>query len=212
MAGPLFNRQDFSELVNTFPEYFEGGIFLYEWMRDWIVVGHFDNAGNKLRRIEPFLPGEKFSHPMDMIFASDGNMYLLEYGQKWNQRNLDARLNRISYVAGGVSSASPVLAESPAVGIDKPAGQRLTEVSDCRACHDIEAQVNGPSYKQIAERYGVTDKDYLADKIIEGGSGIWVERHMPPHPQVPRGDVEAMVDWILSLNPANQSREHGRWD
>lgn len=210
MVGPVFYRQNFADSVNTFPEYFEGGIFLYEWMRDWVAVGHFDKMGKKLRRVEPFMPGEEFSHPMDMMFATDGSLYLLEYGQKWNQRNLDARLNRISYFADGVLDLSRVSAGKSREHIDKPAGQRLIEASDCRGCHGIEALVNGPSYKQIAERYGVTDRDYLADKIIEGGAGAWGERHMPPHPQVPLSDVEQMVGWILSLNPANQLREHGR--
>ena len=46
------------------------------------------------------MPQTEFSHPMDMMFGSDGNLYLLEYGQKWNSRNLDARLARIHYVPG----------------------------------------------------------------------------------------------------------------
>ena len=208
MVGPVFYRQDFPDSVSTFPEYFEGGVFLYEWMRDRIAVGHFDRTGTKLRRVEPFMPDDEFSHPMDMIFARDGSLYLLEYGQKWNQRNLDARLNRISYVAEGITSVRPEVTGKSGELTDKPEGQRLVEASGCRGCHDIEALVNGPSYKQIAERYSAKDRDYLTNKVIEGGSGVWGERHMPPHPQISPEDMEQIIDWILSLNPANQPREH----
>tara|TARA_R110002049_G_scaffold124997_25_gene280598 strand:- start:4369 stop:6831 length:2463 start_codon:yes stop_codon:yes gene_type:complete len=208
MAGPFFYQTDFDSSVNTFPPYFEGSIFLYEWMRDWIVVAHFDKSGKRLRRVEPFMPAEEFSHPMDMVFGSDGSLYLLEYGQKWNQRNPDARLNRIRYVAEGVASVNPAIARKVVARSDKPEGQLLVESSDCSACHGVEAQVNGPSYKQISEQYGAENKDYLVDKIIQGGSGVWGERHMSPHPQLQPIEVQQMVDWILSLNPANHVRAH----
>jgi cytochrome c len=208
MVGPFFYREDFAPTVETFPPYFEGSALLYEWMRDWIVVVHFDKAGKRLRRVERFMPDEEFSHPMDVVFGSDGSLYLLEYGQKWNQRNPDARLNRIRYVAEGVGSPNPVLTRKEKVVSDKPAGQLLVESSDCSACHGVEAQVNGPSYKQISERYGKEDTDYLVEKIIQGGSGVWGERHMSPHPQHKNTEVQQMVDWILSLNPANHARAH----
>ena len=177
-------------------------------MRDWIAVGHFDSTGSKLRRVEPFLPDHEFSHPMDMIIASDGSLYLLEYGQKWYQRNLDARLNRISYVPEGTVSVSPELTGKSRIRKNIPEGQFLAETSGCLACHDVEALVNGPSFKQIAERYSAQDRDYLADKIAKGGGGAWGERPMPPQPRVPMGDLDQIVGWILSFDPANQPREH----
>jgi cytochrome c len=99
MAGPLFHKNDFDKSVNTFPTYFEDKLFVYEWMRDWIYVVELDDDKNYVSA-QPFLPSEKFSKPIDMLFASDGNLYVLEYGAKWFKRNKDARLNRISYVSG----------------------------------------------------------------------------------------------------------------
>ena len=55
---------------------------------------------NNFVKADPFMPNTEFSHPMDMIFGTDGHLYVLEYGQKWNSQNLDARLSRIRYVAG----------------------------------------------------------------------------------------------------------------
>ncbi|MDX1736027.1 MAG: ThuA domain-containing protein [Halioglobus sp.] len=210
MAGPVFHRRDFPAEATTFPPYFEGAILLYEWMRDWIVVAHFDRPGQRLRRVEPFMPKEHFSHPMDMIFGSDGSLYLLEYGQKWNQRNPDARLNRISYIADGTAGSKPVVAKRASAG--GPRGQQLVEGSDCGACHGIEQLVNGPSYKQISERYDADAMDYLVSRIIDGGSGVWGERHMSAHPDLSREDAAAMVSWILSLGAAKAPTGHQRPD
>lgn len=207
MAGPMFHRADFPAGANTFPRYFENTLFLYEWMRDWITVVRFDSRGEQLRRAEPFMPSNKFSHPMDMMFASDGSMYLLEYGQKWNSQNMDARLNRISYDSERTElEVAPKLSTATDLS-DYPAGRRLIEGSDCSACHAEEQMVNGPSYREIAERYGNDDMDYLVNKVIAGGAGVWGERHMSAHPQLKRSEVKEMVSYILLLNPGNQPVE-----
>ncbi len=99
MAGPIFHKSDHPNANNTFPEYFEDKLIVYEWMRDWVFVVTLDENHNYVKA-DPFMPSTEFSHPMDMVFGSDGNLYVLEYGQKWNAQNLDARLNRISYIKG----------------------------------------------------------------------------------------------------------------
>ncbi len=100
MGGPVFHAAEFDGTKgNLFPAYFENKLFVYEWMRDWIYVVTLDENQNYVKS-DPFMPSTEFSHPMDMIFGSDGNLYTLEYGQKWNSKNLDARLSKISYIAG----------------------------------------------------------------------------------------------------------------
>ncbi|GAA3563317.1 ThuA domain-containing protein [Snuella lapsa] len=99
MAGPIFHASDYPDAKTTFPSYFEDKLILYEWMRDWIYIVTLDEDHN-YKKAERFMPKSEFSHPMDMIFGSDGNLYVLEYGQKWNSQNLDARLNRITYIEG----------------------------------------------------------------------------------------------------------------
>lgn len=96
MAGPIFHAADQAE---GFPAYFENKFFVYEWMRDWIYVVTLDDNHNYVKA-DAFMPNTEFSHPMDMIFGSDGNLYVLEYGQKWNSQNMDARLSRIRYIKG----------------------------------------------------------------------------------------------------------------
>jgi cytochrome c len=144
------------------------------------------------------MPGHDFSHPMDMMFGSDGSLYLLEYGQKWFRQNPDARLNRIRYVAeGGQSISASLAAPEPRDPATLSEGERLISGSDCSACHDLAEEVNGPSYRDIANRYTHDDMDYLVEKIINGGSGAWGERGMSAHPQLSPAEVRSMLQWIL---------------
>ena len=108
MAGPVYHASNYPNATNKFPEYFEDKLLLYEWMRDWIYVVTLDEDHNYVKA-DPFMPNNEFSHPMDMLFASDGNLYVLEYGQKWNSQNMDARLNRNSYVSGNRKPVSRIM-------------------------------------------------------------------------------------------------------
>jgi len=341
MGGPVFRKKVHG---NHFPDYFEGKLFVYEWMRDWIYVVAMDENGDYIQA-DPFMPNTEFSHPMDMIFGTDGHLYLLEYGQKWNAKNLDARLSRIDYNPGNRTptakiTASTVVGATPLTvdfsgqssmdfdgdplqfswnipeldfqskGMDlqytfeKPGhylveltakdaegnqhqtvqkitagneppqlhiitqsqdfvywkerkidyevvvqdledgtthgkgeidpqevsvsltylpqgkdpilaslghqnneistGEQLINASDCKACHAIQEKVNGPSYQDIAGRYGAEDKNYLISKIIKGGSGVWGETMMSAHPQLSIQETESIVDYILSLDPDEQ--------
>lgn len=85
---------------------------------------------------------------------------------------------------------------------DLPFGQRLISRNDCKTCHNTNVQTIGPSYIAIAKRYPTNDKsvNMLVKKVIAGGAGIWGIQVMSPHPEIPKTDVEAMVEWILSLD------------
>ncbi len=89
-----------------------------------------------------------------------------------------------------------------------PEGKKLIDASDCKACHAIDQNVNGPSYLNIAKKYNKDDTGYLVAKIIKGGGGVWGERAMSAHPQLKVGEVTQIVDYILSLQP-KQGEELG---
>jgi cytochrome c len=99
MAGPVFYAEDFKNAAHAFPDYYDGKLFIYEWMRGWVMAVSMDKEGNYVS-MERFMPSYQFSNPMDMEFAPSGNLYMLEYGTKWFQGNDDARLIRIEYTAG----------------------------------------------------------------------------------------------------------------
>ena len=96
MAGPVYYSEDYPETRRKFPDYYDGKLFIYEWMRNWIMVVSFDE-NDSLKQIEPFLPGLELQSPMDMEFGPDGALYMLEYGTNWFTGNDDARLIRIDY-------------------------------------------------------------------------------------------------------------------
>jgi cytochrome c len=340
MAGPVYRASDNPNAEIAFPNYFEGKLFVYEWMRDWMYVITMDEDENYVKA-DAFMPSTEFSHPMDMIFGADGKMYVLEYGQKWNSQNLDARLSSISYLPGNRSpiakiendkivGASPLTVQftgsesfdydgdqlsyewsftddaiqsseenpefifendgvynvrlkvsdskgnattsntkimvgndAPTLSIEVtendstywygkklaykiivndrqdgttldnsisaknvkvtfdyipegkdmvkatighqrniiPEGRRIIEASDCKACHATIENVNGPSYTEIAMRYGKADIGYLVSKIIKGGGGVWGEGAMAAHPQLNMEEVTQIVDYILTLKP-----------
>lgn len=85
---------------------------------------------------------------------------------------------------------------------DYQKGLELVANSDCLTCHKVDEKVTGPSYRDVANKYaGTSDTvvSYLAGKIISGGSGVWGEVMMTPHPSISKEDAEAMAKYILLL-------------
>lgn len=73
--------------------------------------------------------------------------------------------------------------------------------SGCNTCHRMEEQAIGPSYQAIASRYGPDTEQFvqLVKKVKEGGTGVWGEIPMNPHPQLAEQDIRNMLRYILSL-------------
>lgn len=94
MAGPVFRAEGFEG--DRFPDYFEGRLIMYEWMRNKVLLVTMDPNGD-YRYMEEFLHDHPWSRPMDMAFSADGSLWVLEYGRAWNTRNEDAKLTRIRY-------------------------------------------------------------------------------------------------------------------
>ncbi|SDC59191.1 c-type cytochrome [Niabella drilacis] len=80
-------------------------------------------------------------------------------------------------------------------------GEVLVGYSDCYTCHKEDKRSKGPAFRDIAKRYPVNEAyiQYLAKKIISGGSGSWGAAVMTPHPALPQDDAQTMVRYILSL-------------
>lgn len=88
----------------------------------------------------------------------------------------------------------------PAGGYAK--GAQLISASDCLGCHKEDQKLVGPSYQEISKKYEATETNvnYLVGKIIKGGSGVWGEIPMSPHPAVNESDAKEMANYILSLD------------
>ena len=63
MAGPVYYFSGASTVA--LPEYYDGTLIIYEWVRNWLRVVHFDELGEILQ-IDPFLSGMEFNRPIDM--------------------------------------------------------------------------------------------------------------------------------------------------
>ena len=113
-AGPVFYRSDFANAARPFPAYYDGKLFIYEFMRHWIMAVTMAPNGD-LVSIERFMPSAKFSAPIEMELAPSGDLYILEYGTLWFQGNDDARLVRVEYNAG---NRKPIVAAT----VDHPKG------------------------------------------------------------------------------------------
>ncbi len=91
------------------------------------------------------------------------------------------------------------------------AGEKIMAQSDCRTCHNPQAQTVGPSYVQIAERYKNLPENVekLSKKVMLGGSGVWGIAAMSAHPDLQPADAAAMVSYILSFDEDEDDGEGG---
>ncbi len=98
MAGPVYYSDMYSK-ETRYPDYYDGKMFMYEWIRGWIKPvtmlpnGDFD-------KMEPFMEHTRFAAPEDIELGPDGRLYVLEYGSGWFSKNPDAGLSRIDYNSG----------------------------------------------------------------------------------------------------------------
>ncbi len=81
-------------------------------------------------------------------------------------------------------------------------GRRLIDNNDCKSCHSPDQKSIGPAYKEIASKYTSNNSNInlLAEKIINGGGGVWGEQAMAAHPDLELKDAQSIVRYILSIN------------
>ena len=82
------------------------------------------------------------------------------------------------------------------------AGSYLISSNDCKSCHVIDKTSVGPSFNAVSEKYknDPAAVSKLADKIINGGGGVWGEHVMAAHPKITKPQSEIIVKYILSLS------------
>ena len=94
-----------------------------------------------------------------------------------------------------------VLATLAAVSAPVMANEALAKSKNCMACHSVDKKLVGPSYKDVAAKFGkdAGAADMLAGKIIKGSSGTWGAVPMPPNANVSEAEAKTLATWILSL-------------
>ena len=79
------------------------------------------------------------------------------------------------------------------------ANKALANKNGCLGCHAVDVQINGPAYKDVAQKYASDPKakEHLVQSILQGGSGRWGEMAMPPQTKLIKSDANKLADWIL---------------
>jgi cytochrome c len=97
-------------------------------------------------------------------------------------------------------AVAPAAAPPPAADGGRLA---LARASGCLGCHDVGAKRVGPSFREMASRYGsdAGARARLASRVRGGSQGAWGPVPMPPQPHLPEQDLQELLDWVLEGAP-----------
>lgn len=143
------------------------------------------------------------------VIGPDGVWMLVSYIKA---QALPSVVPTTSWLPGGNATATPAAVTKegadapPAAAPAAPAAEAAVSPDEmpakygCTACHAVDHKVIGPAFKEVAAKYAGQDVEAtLAEKVKNGGSGVWGQVPMTPNPQVPDEDRHAIVKWILTL-------------
>jgi len=118
--------------------------------------------------------------------------------------------NRVIGPVRGANTTQPPPASMPARTAVAPApvvvanatgdAKGLLAANACTACHGVTNKIVGPGFNEVVAKHkGRADlQAYLANKIKNGGSGVYGAIPMPPQPQLSDADSQAIAKWIAS--------------
>ena len=77
------------------------------------------------------------------------------------------------------------------------------EKSDCFTCHELDKKTVGPSFQEVAGKYGDQENPSitLIPKVKMGSTGVWGTSAMTPHPDLTETEIRVMLDYIFTLKP-----------
>lgn len=130
MAGPVYYTDRYPE-KSRLPDYFDGKLLIYDWIRGWIKVVTMWPNGD-FSKMDSFMDETDFNSVIDMEVGPEGRVYLLEYGTGWYAQNEDAGLSFITYTAG---NRAPEITD---LRVDKPTGLLPHEVAVTASASDPE--------------------------------------------------------------------------
>ena len=82
-------------------------------------------------------------------------------------------------------------------------GRYWMEKSDCFTCHELDKKTVGPSFQEVAGKYGDQENPSitLIPKVKMGSTGVWGTSAMTPHPDLTETEIRVMLDYIFTLKP-----------
>jgi len=116
-AGPVYDYNTAKNSQVKFPAYYNGKLFIFDWMRDWIKAVTLDKGGNYVG-MEPVVENFTLAHPSHIMFAPNGSMYVLEYGYLWYAQSANARLSCITFHEGNRPPEAKISFLTDTIGIE----------------------------------------------------------------------------------------------
>lgn len=143
-----------------------------------------------------YLPGKPVNYSVSVTDKNDTS--LLADGSQAGKIDAANLFISVDYVQGFDKAATQTATQLEST----VSGKTLTQTLDCKSCHKENEKSIGPSFMQVAQKYAkdANAVTYLGQKIVKGGGGIWGETAMAAHPNLPEGDVQQIVQWVLSLS------------
>ena len=123
-------------------------------------------------------------------FARDAHGNLADQNRLVGQQKGVNTLRTAANVAG-TNAAVPVK-DTPKGPNDAVMG--LLQANNCLACHGLDKKVVGPAFTEVASKHN-GKLEYLTNKILSGGSGVWGNIPMPAQNLKP-ADAKAIAEWL----------------
>lgn len=124
-------------------------------------------------------------------FARDAHGNLADQNRLVGQQR---GVNTLRVSAGTAAKPAPALAmKGPPEHV-----MGLLQTNNCLSCHGLDKKVVGPALSDVSGKYA-GKSDYLTNKIVSGGAGVWGSIAMPAQTIKP-ADAKAIAEWLATGN------------
>ncbi|MBL7872289.1 MAG: hypothetical protein JNM78_11795 [Cyclobacteriaceae bacterium] len=114
---------------------------------------------------------------------------------RYDEINTNEVLLRVLYL----QDSSHVFEYSDTKMEEEPKAITLIKTSTCFNCHSNKNKLIGPSFSQIADKYGNSKESIstLVGKVINGSVGIWGDVPMPSNTDLSTDEIQTIIKWLL---------------
>mgnify|MGYP001447277744 CR=1 FL=1 len=87
------------------------------------------------------------------------------------------------------------------------ASESLARSKTCFACHSMDRKIVGPAFNDVMTKYwgDPAAAAYLAQKITNGGAGVWGRVPMPAN-RLTNAETRELVAWLLGLDSSDSAQ------
>jgi cytochrome c len=207
IGGPIYHFDAANSASGKLPKGYDMCWFVGEYARGWVKAVRLSPDG-KVGEIHNFIPRLKLGRPVNIKIAPSGELFVLYYGSGGTSKiGRDGHLLRISHKPGDPTNplAWRMINEDPKLlyaGLDtKHPGVKRMQKSDCFSCHFGEIRSLAPAFSEVRKKYPASAETVtlLSAKVMAGGTGVWGQTPMPPHPTLKPGEVASMIEGLLQM-------------